>query len=179
MGPAMLLHVVLAGEGLVALRAEGILLARVLLSVAGGVARGGEVVAAVVLLGDGARVAVFLRALVRLRGGIEALGGWLGPKVAGLDGGCGVRKRPLGLGEGWVSQILLRGEEAVLVVDGRIEGLGRQAVEGELWGDGRGCLHGVSRVGRITAHELRRGRGANGRRGVAGGPRAQGWGEGR
>ena len=57
---AMLLHVVLAGKGLVALGAEGVLLASVLLRVPGGVARGGEVVVAAELLRHGARVAVFL-----------------------------------------------------------------------------------------------------------------------
>ena len=56
----MLLHVVLAGEGLVALGTEGILLASVLLCVTGGVTRGGEVVGTVELLGQRARVLVLL-----------------------------------------------------------------------------------------------------------------------
>jgi len=66
----MLLHVVLAGEGLVALGAEGVLLASVLLGMAGGVSRGGEEVAAVVDLGQRAGVLVLLgRGLVGSRGG--------------------------------------------------------------------------------------------------------------
>ena len=69
----MLLHVVLAGKGLVALWAEGVLLARVLFRVASGMARGGEMVLAVVLLGERARVGIllcllFCRTLRRGRG---------------------------------------------------------------------------------------------------------------
>lgn len=99
--PAVLLHVVLASEGLVAFGAEGVLLARVLLCVASSVARGGEVVAAVVLLCHGARVAVLLGALVGRLGPVEALGGGLGSEVAGLHVACGVRKGTRRLGEGW------------------------------------------------------------------------------
>ena len=60
MSAAVLLHVVLAGKGLVALRAESILLPSVLLCVAGSMARGGEEVVALELLGHGARIAVLL-----------------------------------------------------------------------------------------------------------------------
>ena len=88
--PAVLLHVVLAGEGLVALGAEGVLLARVLLRVPCGVARGGEVVAAVVLFRYGARVAVLLGALVGRLGPVEGLCRGLGSEVAGLHAARGV-----------------------------------------------------------------------------------------
>ena len=54
----MLLHIVFAGERLVAFRAVSIFPSSVLLGVASGVPRGGEIVAASVLLGHGARVAV-------------------------------------------------------------------------------------------------------------------------
>lgn len=56
----MLLHIVLASEGLVALWAEGVLLTSVLFRVARCMTRGGEVVVAVELLSHGAWVAVFL-----------------------------------------------------------------------------------------------------------------------
>lgn len=56
----MLLHVVFACEGLVAFWAEGILLTSVLLCVASSVSGCGEVIAAVVLLGERTRIAVFL-----------------------------------------------------------------------------------------------------------------------
>jgi hypothetical protein len=56
----VLLHVILAGEGFVALRAEGVLFARVLFRMTGGVTGSGEVVTAAVLLGQRARVGIFL-----------------------------------------------------------------------------------------------------------------------
>lgn len=84
----MLLHVVFAGEGLVALWAEGVLLAGVLFGVAGSVARGGEVVVAVELLGHGARVAVLLWAcVVCCCGGGLVFWGLLGAEVGGMRGG--------------------------------------------------------------------------------------------
>jgi hypothetical protein len=62
---SMLFHVILASEGFIALRAEGILLARVLFRVTRSMSRGGEVVTAVVLLGQWARVRIFLCLLLR------------------------------------------------------------------------------------------------------------------
>ena len=59
-GATVLFHVVFAGEGLVALGTEGILLTSVLLCVTGSVTRGGEVVGTVELLGQRARVLVLL-----------------------------------------------------------------------------------------------------------------------
>ena len=94
-GATVLLHVVLAGEGFVALRAESVLFASVLLGVAGSVARGGEVVGAVELLGERARVLVLLA---------RRLGGRLGARLAagalrtGVDGTLGARA---GISEGW------------------------------------------------------------------------------
>jgi len=49
-GATMLLHVILAGEGLVALGTEGVLLARVLLGVSRRMAGSGEEIVAVELL---------------------------------------------------------------------------------------------------------------------------------
>lgn len=57
----MLLHVVFAGEGLVAYWAVDALFTGVLLTVAGGVARSGKRCVAVVGSGVGARVLVLLR----------------------------------------------------------------------------------------------------------------------
>jgi len=65
---AVLLHVVFAGKGLVALWAKGVLLACVLLGVASSVARRSEVVVAVELLSHGTRVAVLLRPGIGSRG---------------------------------------------------------------------------------------------------------------
>lgn len=59
----VLLHIVLACKGLVALRANGILLASVLLCVTRGMTGGGEELVAVVLLRDGAGVVVLPRPL--------------------------------------------------------------------------------------------------------------------
>lgn len=90
---AVLLHVVLAGEGLVALWAKCVLLASVLLGVAGGVARGGEEVVAAELLGHWAWVAVLLGARIQrcwLRVLLRQL---LGPEVAGLGAVGMVGKR--------------------------------------------------------------------------------------
>lgn len=60
MSATVLFHVILARESLVALGADGILLASVFLRVASGVARGGEELIAVILFGDGTRVLVLL-----------------------------------------------------------------------------------------------------------------------
>lgn len=60
MGAAMLFHVVLAGEGLVALGAEGVLLASVFLGMTCGVPGRGEKVAAVKGLGQRAGILVLL-----------------------------------------------------------------------------------------------------------------------
>ena len=62
---AMLFHVVLAGEGLVALGANGVFVAGVLLGVARCVAIGGEEVVAVFLLGERARILALLGAAAR------------------------------------------------------------------------------------------------------------------
>lgn len=59
-GSPMLFHIVLAGEGLVALGAERILPSGVLLGVTSSVSRGGEVVVAVEGLCHGTRIAVLL-----------------------------------------------------------------------------------------------------------------------
>lgn len=91
-GAAMLLHVVLACEGLVALGAEGVLLAGVLLGVASGMARGGEEVVAAELLGHGARVAVLLGAGVQRRL-IRVLRHVFRPEVGSLGRVGVVRKR--------------------------------------------------------------------------------------
>lgn len=56
----MLLHVILAREAFATFWAERILLPRVLFRMASGVTRGGEVLAAVVLFGQGAGIGVFL-----------------------------------------------------------------------------------------------------------------------
>lgn len=80
-GALVLLHVVFAGEGFVAGRAQDVLLPRVLLAVAGGVARGGEGVATRVP--RGVRAGVFF--LDRLRG-----------RGRGGRGGRGRRRRRRG-----------------------------------------------------------------------------------
>lgn len=70
MGAAVLLHIVFASEGLVALRAEGILLAGVLLGMASSVSGCGEEIAAVVDLCKWAGILVLLgRSLVGSRSG--------------------------------------------------------------------------------------------------------------
>ena len=62
---AMLFHVVLAGEGLVALGANGVSVAGVLLGVSRCVAIGGEEVVAFFLLGERARILALLGAAAR------------------------------------------------------------------------------------------------------------------
>ena len=66
----VLLHVVLAREGLVALRAEGVLLAGVLLGVARGVAGGGEEVGAADLI----KKRTWILVLLALRLGVRCAG---------------------------------------------------------------------------------------------------------
>ena len=84
-GALVLLHVVLAGEGLVAGGAVDVLLARVFLAVPGGVARGGE--------GVGAADAGRVRARVFLLADLRRVGvGWRcrgRGRVVGGGGGCG------------------------------------------------------------------------------------------
>lgn len=65
MRPAVLLHVVFARKSLIALRAEGILLSGVLLGMPGSVARRGEIIGAVVLLGERARVLILFAGQLR------------------------------------------------------------------------------------------------------------------
>lgn len=64
----VLLHVVLASEGFVALGALRILAASVLLRMASGMARSGEVVHAIVLFGNWTRILVLLCGYLGCRG---------------------------------------------------------------------------------------------------------------
>ena len=60
MGSSVLFHVVFASKGLVTLWAEGVFFARVLLGVTRGMARGGEIISASILLSHGTRILIFL-----------------------------------------------------------------------------------------------------------------------
>ena len=82
MGPFVLLHVVFAGEGFVAVGADDVFLPGMLFAVAGGVAGGGKFVGAIVQFGVGARV------FLSDRQGVGEIGGGT---VAGCSGGalCG------------------------------------------------------------------------------------------
>lgn len=133
---AVLLHVVLAGKGLVALGAESILLASVLLCVAGSMARGGKEVVALELLGHRARIAVLLGSRVQGGGVLVLLGELFGPEVACLRGVgvVGERARLVVHGE---AEILLVVEESILREDGRVHA----GLVGKVWSNGRGRLH--------------------------------------
>lgn len=85
-GAAVLLHVVLAGEALLALRTDGVLLACVLLCVAGGVAGRGELVPALKLLSERAWKAVLA---LLCHGGIDVADVRL---VDGVEDGLGARR---------------------------------------------------------------------------------------
>lgn len=173
-GAPVLFHIVLARKSLFAVRADGVLLARVLLRVSCSVARGGEIVVAGELLGQRARVLVLLGLGVGRRHGLALNSGRshkdvLAVRVGRRDEGH------LALGRAVVCCHLLRegkvGQRPRLMAR-RVAGV----IVGISWRDGRRRVGHGGRVCRVRTQELRRLGRETGRRSVTRGARAKGGG---